>query len=91
MIVEWFFGLGDGLSGWFFSMIPAPANEAALIVSTDNLFTPFASGMSSLGAWLPWGVLSVTVPVVMSIYLVSLFARALRVVLGHIPLIGGNG
>lgn len=91
MITEWFMGLGGMVLDFLFGVMPPIPNESAFIINPNDLLTPFMAGINGLGVWLPWQVLTFFLPLVLSVYLISLFARALRAVLGHIPLIGGNG
>lgn len=89
MIVEWIMSIGAAVAEWLITGLPAA--EVNWVISADNLLAPFFAGAFSLGAWLPWGTLQVVMPIVFSTYVLSLFARALRAVIGHLPMIGGNG
>jgi hypothetical protein len=92
LIVEVFFAIATGLVGSVFGLLPADSLVPDQILpSVDNIVQPFANGMASLGAWVPWGAIVNCAPFVFGAYVVALFVRALRVILGHLPLIGGNG
>lgn len=90
MITDFFINLGTVVFGWFLSIIPQ-FDDSGIIVNAQNIVTPFAAGIAALGAWLPWAPLVVLMNLMPGVYLVSLFARFLRALLGHIPAIGGNG
>jgi hypothetical protein len=92
VILEWVIGIAELVASWFLGIIPSFADgQLEVVVSATNIVTPFIVGIYQLGAWLPWAQLAIMMPLVLTTYTVSLFARALRAVLGHIPLIGGNG
>lgn len=90
MIFEFIIGLGVDVGASLVESIPTFGAEN-VVFTTGDVLSPFVGGIASLGAWLPWDALAVTSAIVLPVYLGSLFARFLRAVLGHIPLVGGNG
>ena len=90
MIADWFIQLASVVLGWALDTFP-PFDDSGIVITAENFFLPWLGGIHELGVWMPWNALRICVPIVMTVYLVSLLARFFRVILGHIPLIGGNG
>ena len=75
----WFLGLFDAIK--IPDMLSKPPDGLALLI--DRL--------DGFGIWIPWSTFK-TVFLLVSGFILSCFlARAIRVAIGHIPAIGGNG
>lgn len=89
MIVEWLMSIGGGFAEWLASIVPAIPNDfLAGMVGTAAVLGGFAG---SLSVWVNWVLVGWLVVQVMTMYFVLFAVRIVRAVVGHIPLIGGNG
>lgn len=91
MIVEWFMSLASTVWGWIAGFFPAISDDQGVIITAQNFFSTIASGAGLLGAWIPWLTVSLCLAVVVPVYLAAMTVRLVRAILGHVPLIGGNG
>ncbi|MCD7101735.1 hypothetical protein [Pseudoclavibacter sp. 13-3] len=51
----------------------------------------FVSQASGLGAWVPWTVAWSALAIGLAVYGATLLFKLVRVILGHVPQVGGNG
>ncbi len=89
MIVDWLITVGSGAGQWLLLLIPSLPLDALL--SGTALLADLATTVASLGVWVDWFALAAQVTLVMGLYFTFLALRILRALLGHIPLVGGNG
>lgn len=91
MISDFFITLAANVSAWLLSFLPGGnLVDQGIVTSGQGLANIFAL-MGSLGTWVNWMVLGTCVSSVMGLYFVSLLVRVFRAVIGHLPMIGGNG
>jgi hypothetical protein len=93
LITTWFLQVVAGIWRWLMGLAPASAADpvAAITPTVQDIITPFASGIADLGVWIPWDNLTIALGVTAGFWGVSFFLRLARAVLGHLPIIGGNG
>lgn len=89
MITEWLIEVGAGLAQWFLLLLPSLPFEA--VVSGIGVMAELGFTVASLGVWVDWFALSAQVAIVVGLYFTFLAVRIGRAMLGHFPLIGGNG
>lgn len=90
MIFDVFLDLMLGMVSWFLDWTgESPA--AQITFTMDDLVTPWVAGLSSLGAWVPWGAIVFCAPIVTGAYILFFGLRFLRMLIGHVPQFGGNG
>lgn len=87
MITEWLVGMGGEFGAWVLSILPG----IPLIDGWVGGATALGAFAGSLGVWVDWFGISLLVVQVMTLYFLSLAVRILRAVIGHVPMIGGNG
>jgi hypothetical protein len=89
VIVEWLLQFGTGLGQWFLLLLPSfPADTLA---SGALVLADLGRMVASLGVWVDWFALAAQVTFVLGLYFTALSFRTLRAILGHVPIIGGNG
>lgn len=91
MIVEWFFSLAGGVWGWVTGFMPAISDDSGVIVTAQNFMATLGEGAGLMGAWVPWVTLGLCLATVIPVYLGSMAVRLARAIIGHLPIIGGNG
>lgn len=89
MITEWLLSIGAGFVNWIMGLFPPLDATAAEAAATT--IAPLGTLVGSLGVWVNWAALAFQVTTIMGIYFTMLAIRVLRALVGHIPLIGGNG
>lgn len=89
MIVEWIITLAGGFVNWIVDLLPELSTEAVTTASTT--IAPLGTLVGSMGVWVNWVGVAAQVALVGSLYFTFLAARILRALIGHIPLVGGNG
>jgi len=86
MIVEWGYSIFTNIAAWGFGLVPgvpAGTNPAGGITA---ILGPVMGQVSNLGAWMPWDVINIVVPISIALYLGSLVVRAVK---SFIPTISG--
>lgn len=90
MIVEWLMGVSAGFLGWMGDLFPP-------VDVPEWLEDPFLGMQPVVEAAIGWGVwVNVPFMLVIAVGLVGFYAvtftvRLVRAVVGHFPVIGGNG
>jgi len=72
-------------------LLPSSDQLDSVIVTAGNFALPLATGLASLGAWIPWATVGVCLAALFPVYLGSLLFKLVRVIWGYVPFIGGNG
>lgn len=85
MITEWFIGIWVGFTGWVTGLIPT-FDESIQSIGLMAILQPVVVAAGGLGAWIPWLLLGILAPVVISMYVGSLLLRAIK---SLIPTISG--
>lgn len=91
MIIEWLMWLGVNVFGMTMEQMPRFDDVEGVVLTASGYLLPLASGLASLGAWIPWGVLGVCMPIVIGTYIICLVIRLARAVVAHVPFVGGAG
>ncbi|MGO2655220.1 MAG: hypothetical protein ACTH93_05235 [Pseudoclavibacter sp.] len=89
MITQWFLdAVGVFVSSVLgvFSWVQLPD----VLVHPSGVISDMVSGTASLGVWIPWATLLVTVPIVLMSWLGGLGFRIFRALLSHVPGLGGS-
>lgn len=89
MIIEWVVQAGTTVMNWIIQLFPGvPAQQ---IIDAQGNFTGLGSIVGSMSVWVNWLALGAQISVVMGLYFTFLALRIVRALIGHLPLIGGNG
>lgn len=91
MIVEWLLSLGANVGIWLSSFVPTFDAVNGVVIPANSFMFALIQGIGSLGVWIPFQTIGTCVGIALNLYLVSFAFRIVRVVLGHVPLFGGNG
>lgn len=90
MIIEWLTDVGVSMliamAGWFPDFVIPPEVEDARGVMLSLLAT-----YHGLGVWVPWAVLGICITAVTGVYATGVVIKLIRVVVAHIPQVGGGG
>lgn len=87
MITEWLVSLGSGFGDWILSILPG----IPLIDGFVGGAAALGGFAGSLGVWVNWVGVGLLVLQVLTLYFVSFGVRIVRAIIGHLPVIGGNG
>jgi hypothetical protein len=79
-----------GIATWFCTLFPA-WDPPAWFVSLGSSLAGLVSGMSGLGGWIDWPIVSVIAAAAIGTWLVCLGIKALRAIASYIPFVGGAG
>lgn len=90
MITEWLVGVGAGFGEWVASLFPEIEVPDWLENADDFVNGIFAYG-DGLGAWVDWGLVTAIAAVPLGTWVLLLAVRGARVVISHLPFIGGRG
>lgn len=89
MIIEWLVQAGSTLITWVIQLFPQiPAQQ---IIDTQGNFTGLGSIVGSMSVWVNWVALAAQISFVLGLYFTFLTFRIVRALIGHVPMIGGNG
>lgn len=91
MIVEAFLFLGVEFTSWLLTLLPNWTDEAGVIITASNGLASIIAGVASLSVWIPWGHIAYAAGLVFLAYFSMLVLRLARVLMGHVPFVGGNG
>lgn len=89
MITEWLFGIGSGFVSWVVDLMPQL--DADVVGGASNTIAPLGALVGSMGVWVNWAAMAAQVALVGSLWFTFLAVRVVRALIGHIPLVGGNG
>lgn len=90
MISEFFIALGASIAVWFNSLFPPLDLPSWFVNADDRVNGVFAYG-NGLGVWIEW---SLVVPILLAplaFWVLGLSIRGFRVLVAHLPFIGGRG
>lgn len=85
MITEALLNLWTGFASWVVGMVPS-FTESTQNAGLMGMLVPVIGGASQLGAWIPWAVAAIWLPLTIGVYLVTL---VLRIIKSLIPTISG--
>lgn len=90
MITELFVNMAVGVAIWFNQLIP-PTVLPEWFVNADNYINGIFAYGDGLGAWIEW---SAVVPIMLApvgFWVLGLSIRGIRVLISHLPFVGGRG
>lgn len=87
MITEWLMSFGSGFADWLLTIMPGVPIIDGFIGSAAAL----GGFAGSLGVWVNWVGIGLLVGQVMAVYLAMFIFKIIRAIIGHLPIIGGNG
>lgn len=90
MIVEWFLDLVSTVIDWFFGLFDG-LSVPTWIKSPPGYVHDFFGSFASLGAWVPWAVIGSVVALVLGVYGVGFVVKVVKQILAHVPAFGGAG
>lgn len=90
MIVEWFLDLVIGFVNWFLELFE-PLSVPSWLAAPSGDMAAFVSNVSSMGVWVPWGLLASVVASVIGVYVVTFTVKLIKQILAHVPAVGGAG
>lgn len=88
MIDEFLVGVACKFIIWVASLFP---DWSVPSLDPSAGFQKIVEQVQSLGVWVPFGVLTTCVAVVVAAWLVTLSIKTVRAIIAHIPEIGGAG
>jgi hypothetical protein len=91
VITEWFINLGGGVVTWFLSLLPGSSTLPDGVIQAGDGLSSFGALVGSMAVWVNWGALFAAVTFALSWWVAMSVVRIFRAVIGHIPLVGGNG
>jgi len=89
VITEWLMTMGGGFGQWLVGIIPAIPSD--MIVGYLASAAALGGFTGSLTVWVNWAAIALMVGQVLALYFVTFLVRIIRAILGHVPLVGGNG
>jgi len=94
MITEFFVTVAMGFVNWLLTLTPSSGDVSpatGLLVTAGNHLTALVSGAAQIGAWMPWDVLGIVLPIVLSFYVAMFVLKIVRQLIAHVPAFGGSG
>ncbi len=90
MIIEWIVNVGAGFVNWIVSLFPTLELPESLVHLDDTINEILAMG-DGLGAFFDWTLIGVLAAIPLTIWVAGLLLRGARVLIAHLPFIGGRG
>lgn len=90
MILEWLFGLGSDFVGLVASWFP-PLDLPLWVTDPLGELGGVLETVEGIGWWVPVEPVLAILVALGGFYLIAFGIRLVRMILGHIPEIGGNG
>lgn len=90
MIVEFLVAVGAGFAGWVGSLFPTLELPDALVNVDQGFNTVMAYG-TGLGAFIDFQLVGVIAGIPIAVWIAGLTIRGARVLISHLPFIGGRG
>jgi hypothetical protein len=90
MITEWLVYVGTQFWGFIAGLFPDWTLPAELS-SPDGFMAQINAFGSGLGVWVDWGFVATVGAIPLGIWATVLMIRAVRLLISHLPFIGGNG
>lgn len=86
MIIEWGYSVIMHVVGWLFSLMAPQTGLDGVAVQMSTIFDPLQAGLTGLGGWIPWGIVSTCAGITLALWLVTL---GMRVIKSFLPTISG--
>lgn len=90
MISEWFVKLGTGLWAFFAGLFPDWEVPPELLQADGMIGQLFSFGQG-LEPYANWGLLGVLAAIPLTVWVIGITIRSVRLLISHVPFIGGNG
>jgi len=90
MISEWFMSIAAVVLTFLADLFPEEAVPTWFTDFTSQL-NQLAGSVSGLGVWVPWVVLNLVVGACITWWGIGFAIKLARVLIGHLPWVGGNG
>lgn len=90
MITEWLIRVGSGFGRWVAGLFPELEIPEQLVNLDDMVNTVLGYG-DGLGAFVDWGLIGLIAAIPLTVWAGGLIVKGIRVLVAHIPLIGGKG
>lgn len=91
MITEFFINLWNAVATWALGLLPDMTDAAGLVVTAQNYLAQVSVGASNLGAFIPWTVVGITLPVVLTLYVGLFILKIVKNLWAFVPFFGGAG
>lgn len=89
MISAWFISIATNVFVWALSL------TGGIKIDSSTLSWSWLGGLASLIAsmsvWVPWWLIVTVTAFSLGVWLLTFTARIVRALIGHVPLVGGNG
>lgn len=90
MISEWFVKLGTGLWAFFAGLFPDWEAPPELLDADGTLNQLFTLGQG-LEPFANWALIGILAAIPLAVWVIGVMVRAVRLLIGHVPFVGGNG
>lgn len=90
MITEWLISVGSGFGQWVASLFPVLELPEQLVDLDDTVNTILSYG-EGMGAFVDWTAIGIIAGIPLAVWALGLVVKGVRVLIGHIPFIGGKG
>lgn len=90
MIVEWLIEMAVGLWQFIADLFPDWDVPPELLDADGMLQQVFAFGQG-LEPWVNWTLIGTLGLIPLSVWVIGMLVKAVRLLIGHVPGIGGNG
>lgn len=90
MIIEWLVKVAVGLWQWIADLFP-DWDIPAELTDPDGMFVQIASFGQGLEPWVNWGLMGGLALIPLGMWVIGVTVKLVRLLLGHVPGIGGNG
>lgn len=90
MILEWLVKVAVGLWQWIADLFPDWDAPVELTDADGMIGQIFALG-TGLEPWVNWSLIGVLGAIPLAVWVIGMTVKMVRVLLAHVPFIGGNG
>lgn len=90
MIIEWLFGLVEGVSGWLAEQMPDD-ELPDFLVNLDGMVNDVIDNVDGIAVWADWVYILAVVSAVVLFWGLAFVVKIIRALLAHVPLFGGAG
>lgn len=90
MIPDLFIDLGVAVGTWFLGLFPSDFEAPEWISGLAGLVNEVFANAVGMGAWVPWPFVLLVVGSIVTVWLIGLFVKFVRWLIGIIPTMGGG-
>lgn len=83
--------LGLWVLEFFGDALPTFSDAEGVTVTAGTFLFPLMAGLSSLGVWIPWALITTNIGIVFAVYLATAGLKVVLRIVSHVPFIGGAG